>query len=204
MVTKATTKKRPGWGTQSIGQKRPFTPTQVQLIRHTLTEHAKSVAHPRIASDSIMYLALLETALSTCLRSVDLLALRAGDVAGGSFPLKQRKTGRVMMVRLNRRSQEALAAWVGRANLGPNDKLFNFDRQTYGEIVKDWAVLVRADPKHYSTHSMRRTTPAHIYKQTGNVKAAAELLGHANIGNTGVYLGIGTEEAHKLAEEHEI
>lgn len=191
-----------GHRTQSKGRKRPFTQEQVQLIRMSLS-----------ARSEVMQLALLEMAISTCLRAGDLLALKVSDILGSGhgggpiasvFPLKQQKTSRVMSVRLSRRAQDCIYAWIGRANLGPNDRLFKFTRQHYGRLVKDWARAAHLDAKHYSTHSMRRTQPSHLYKRTNNVMAAAELLGHANPTHTGAYLGMTTETAHALTEENEV
>lgn len=192
---------------QSKGQKRPFTQEQVQLIRMSLTAR---LTYPG-SRGSAQQLALLETAISTCLRASDLLALTVDDVAGPVMALrpdtvavKQQKTKRVVSTRLGAKAVQALHRWITEANLGPRDRLFKFTRQYYGRIVKDWARLAHVEPRHYSTHSMRRTQPAHLYKRTNNVKAAAELLGHTNVAHTGAYLGLSTEDAHKLATEHEV
>lgn len=202
-MAKATPKNDRRGGAQSIGQKKAFTAEQIQLIRYKVTEGTKGFG----GGGYLRRLALLETALSTCLRSVDLLALTVADVDHGkadAFILKQKKTGKVMRVRLSTKARVAIHAMIQAENLGPQHRLFRYDRQDYALIVKGWAIDLGLNPKHYSTHSMRRTTPAHLYKKTGNVKAAAELLGHADVSNTGAYLGIGTEEAHQLAGEHEI
>lgn len=185
---------------QSIGQKRPFTKEQVQLIRANL-----------LAQGDWWQTALFETALSTCLRASDVLSLTVADVGAvgsgymnGRFPVKQIKTSRVIMVALSGEAQAAIRAVVQDRNLGPKDVLFHVTRQHYGRIVKDWARLAHLDPKHYSTHSMRRTKPAHIYKLTKNARVAQELLGHADLGHTGAYLGIGINEALEISEEHKI
>ena len=184
---------------QSVGQKRPFTQEQVQLIRANLE-----------AKEEVMQLALLETSISTCLRSSDLLALTAGQVLGvgggiaDKLPIRQQKTGDVVLARLNERARRALSLWVVKADFRASDRLFPFTRQNYGRIIKDWARLAHVDPKHYSTHSMRRTHPAHLYHKTKNVKAAQILLGHSSIAHTGAYLGVDEDTAHNLAEEHEV
>lgn len=185
---------------QSIGQKRPFTKEQVQLIRASL-----------LAQGDWWQTALFETAISTCLRASDVLKLTPADTGGvgpgymnDRFPVQQKKTRRVTMVELSGEAQAAIRAIIESRNLGPKDRLFPVTRQYYGELVKRWARLAHLDPKHYSTHSMRRTKPAHIYKLTKNVKVAQELLGHSDLGHTGAYLGIGIDEALEISKEHKL
>jgi site-specific recombinase XerD len=191
-------------GVKSVGQKRPFTEQQVQLIRFSLIEYTKAHTEFPLHHRGVRDLALFEAAISTCLRASDLLRLKVDQAAGGSFPMKQGKTDKAMLVRVNGRAKEAIATWVQLANLGPGSRLWPIKRREYSDIVKSWAKLAHLDPKHYSTHSMRRTMPAHLYAKTNNVKAASELLGHVDTRNTGRYLGLDTVEAHKLAEEHDL
>lgn len=179
---------------QSIGQKRPFTREQVHLIRVNL-----------LARGDWWETALFETAISTCLRASDLLALTASEVAHqAKVPVQQKKTKRVVLVVISGEAQAAIHQVIEARNLGPKDRLFSISRQHYGNLVKGWARLAHLDPRHYSTHSMRRTKPAHIFRMTRNVKVAQELLGHTDLGHTGAYLGIDNEAAHNLAGEHDI
>lgn len=196
----AKTKAKHGpWGRlQSKGQKRAFSEEQVQLIRATLDIRGE-----------IMQRALLELAISTSLRSSDLLPLRVADVLSvngivDSLPIKQRKTGKVVLARVNQKARERLLAWIQDGGLTKDARLFAFSRQTYGTLVKGWANIAHADPRFYSTHSMRRTAPTHVFKKTKNAAAAARMLGHTNLAETIAYLGVDTDEAHKLAEEHDI
>ena len=194
------------WGRlQSKGQKRAFTEEQVQLIRANLEMQKTYPGH----RGAIREVALLETALSTCLRSSDLLALRVSEVLAGGrivdkIPVKQKKTGKVILVPLRERARLALMAWIQQDGLVNNVRLFDFSRQYYGDIVKTWARMVHADPRTYSTHSMRRTHPTHVYLKTHNAAAASRMLGHDDLAQTIHYLSVGVTEAHKLAEEHEI
>jgi hypothetical protein len=71
-------------------------------------------------------------------------------------------------------SAEALAGSV-RHDL-PDDYLFTrvkkgdkrklLTRDHYREVVKSWARIARADPRAFSTDSLRRTKAAYIYEQT--------------------------------------
>jgi len=51
-------------------------------------------------------------------------------------------------------------------------------------LFKSWLAKARLDPGLYGLHSLRRTFPTHIYQQTGNLRAAQLLLGHASIEST--------------------
>jgi integrase len=63
-------------------------------------------------------------------------------------------------------------------------------------LFKSWLEKARLDPALYGLHSLRRTFPTYIYKQTGNLRAAQLLLGHTSIESTKEY--IGTEQAEAL------
>ncbi len=164
-----------------------------------------------------MQLALFETALSTCLRSSDLLALRfdqllssplgAPEGIANRIDVKQQKTGNVIPVIISENARAALMAykaWIDESETGWKGRVFRIEREHYARYVKEWAKLAHLDPRYYSTHSMRRTRPSHIFSKTRNVKVAAELLGHADLSHTGAYLGLDTEDAFKVAEEHDL
>jgi site-specific recombinase XerC len=56
------------------------------------------------------------------------------------------------------------------------------------------------EPSAYSTHSMRRTKVAQIYKKTGNLRAVQLLLGHTKMDSTVRYLGVDLDDALSLSE----
>jgi site-specific recombinase XerC len=64
--------------------------------------------------------------------------------------------------------------------------------------------LLKLDGALYSTHSIRRTKPAHLYAKTKNLAAVKELLGHANVAAIGVYLGVTSDDARALAKQFPI
>jgi integrase len=182
-----------GWNKgKAVGVKRPFTLEQVQLIRGLLRSRM-----------DLREIALFEVGISTVLRSSDLLNLRAGDVLSQGevreeFDVRQQKTSRNVHVSLSEDARYALAAYIAQEGLTGTDKLWRFGRLRYSQIVKDWARMVNADPRFYSTHSIRRTYPSFIYKQTGSHEVARQLLGHESLARTAVYLGIEQEETHAL------
>ena len=60
------------------------------------------------------------------------------------------------------------------------------------------------DSTAYSTHSLRRTKVAQIYRKTGNLRTVQLLLGHTKIESTVRYLGIEVEDALSLSEQVEL
>jgi site-specific recombinase XerD len=74
----------------------------------------------------------------------------------------------------------------------------------YARIVKKWIGSIGLDPSVYATHSMRRSKPTLIYKQTKNFRAVQLLLGYTNMSSTGRYLVVEVEDALEIAESIEI
>ncbi len=197
-----------GWNKgKAQGQKRPFSLEHVQMIRLGLR-----------AQGHTAQLALFEVALSTMLRAVDLLALTIGDVASGGgiveqLEVMQSKTDDTVRVHLSGAAREALAAYLGREALVQPDcdrRLWTDDngrslkRLRYSKMVKAWAKLAHVDPRFYSTHSMRRTQAAHVYRLTQNHEAVRQLLGHGSLARTSRYLGVGRDDAGEVKRRHEM
>lgn len=74
----------------------------------------------------------------------------------------------------------------------------------YARLVDEWVTGIGLRAEDYGTHSLRRTKPSIIYKQTGNLRAVQILLGHTKIESTVRYLGVDIEDALALAEGTEI
>ena len=135
-----------GWNRgKAVGQKAPFSPDQVHLIRSLLENDARKAellcrAMPSIVAvkqtsrspslRALRDLALFTTAISTMLRARDLLALRVADVCdhdGGILErvtLRQAKTGKAHVVELSRYARDALARWVELSGKSFLDALF--------------------------------------------------------------------------------
>lgn len=195
----AKSRKSGGWNKgEAIGQKRPFTIEQVQLIRQALA-----------AKGDVRGLALFETGIATVLRSSDLLGLRVHTVMSQgeiieTFDVKQKKTGKPVQVSLSEAAKIALKAHIMAAELQDNDLLWKIGRLRHSQIVKEWAKMAYADPRFYSTHSIRRTYPTHIHKVTGSHEVPRQLLGHSDLIRTAVYLGVDKAEAHAVKKRHEM
>jgi integrase len=211
MARKSTRRTRPHrpWNKgKSVGQKRPFTPEQVQLIKRTLD-----------ADGSLRDLALFSTAIDTMLRSIDLLRLTVEDVTDDvghvvdEITIRQQKTGEANVVGVSDYARKVLGRWIIESKKLPEDYLFTrlkgdrrkpLTRDHYRELVKRWARIARADPRAFSTHSLRRTKAAYIYEQTRNIEVIRELLGQKSVSATSAYLNVGKKKALAIARKFDI
>jgi site-specific recombinase XerD len=66
--------------------------------------------------------------------------------------------------------------------------------------VQGWVASIGLDPATYGTHSLRRTKPTLIYRQTKNLRAVQLLLGHTKLERTVRYRGIELEDPLEIAE----
>lgn len=187
-----------------VGKKPPLTPDQVALIRLLLRQ-----------DKAWRDLALFNVALDTSLRGSDLVRLRVSDVATPAgirelIEIRQKKTGarhaRPVQAALSRGTRDSLQAYLAAAQKplhawlftgqGPRWSQSHLSESQLWRLFKSWLDKARLDPALYGLHSLRRTLPTHIHQQTGNLRAAQLLLGHASIESTKDY--IGTEQAEAL------
>jgi len=155
-------------------------------------------------------LALLRVGIDSMLRSSDIVALTVryvmhnGEVVS-QFAVKQTKTSKVVQCDLSDKTRAALADWLNlNPEMTPKDRVFAITTRQHQRIIKGWCALLKLDGALYSTHSIRRTKPAHLYAKTKNLAACKELLGHANVSATGFYLGVTGDDARELARQFPI
>jgi integrase len=194
---------------KAVGQMKPLTPKQVRMIKDALSSKGDL--------KSLRDLVLFSAAIDTMLRSVDLLSLRVEDVQDergeirDRFWILQQKTGKRHLVEISEGTREVLKEWISKGRKFEEDFLFTgtrkgkfqaISREQYALLVKKWIrEFAQADPKEYSTHSLRRTKAALVYKRTGNIEAVRQLLGQHNVNATSVYLNVGQEDALAIARE---
>ena len=158
-------------------------------------------------------LALFNLAIDSKLRGCDLVQLRLLDIGTADHiaprvTVIQQKTGRPVQFEVTTQSRQALMAWIHKAQLGPRDFLFpsrlkpgeHISTRQYARLVRSWVASIGLDAASYGTHSLRRTKPSLIYRQTKNLRAVQLLLGHTKLESTVRYLWIKVEDALELAE----
>jgi site-specific recombinase XerD len=120
----------------------------------------------------------------------------------------QRKTGRPVQFELTEQTRQSVATWLRRVRRTTPDYLFpsrrrrqgHLSTRQYARLVQGWVASIGLDPATYGTHSLRRTKPTLIYRQTKNLRAVQLLLGHTKLESTVRYLGIELEDALEIAE----
>lgn len=189
-----------------VGQKPPLKPKDIWAIRIYLQN-----AH------QVRDLAMFNLAIDSKLRGCDLVNLRVRDVTHGSQVIPramviQRKTQRPVQFELTEPTRTAVATWLAKANLKPEQYLFpsrvacspHVSTRQYARIVHQWVAAAGLDTSAYGTHSMRRTKATLIYKRTKNLRAVQLLLGHTKLESTVRYLGIEVDDALEISEQTEI
>lgn len=189
-----------------VGQKPPLKLKDIWAIRIHLQN-----AH------QVRDLAMFNLAIDSKLRGCDLVNLRVRDVTHGSQVLAramviQRKTQRPVQFELTEPTRAAVAAWIVKGNLKPEQYLFpsrvarspHVSTRQYARIVHQWVAAAGLDTSAYGTHSMRRTKATLIYKRTKNLRAVQLLLGHTKLESTVRYLGIEVDDALEISEQTEI
>jgi integrase len=182
---------------QTRGQKKPFTPAQLDSLRAMLATDLQATA-------------LLNLAVDSMLRSSDLLNLTASQVTGptgirAQFVASMKKEdGRSVVCVLTPKTQAALAAYISAAGLSGEAKLFDFCAMTLQRTIKSWARSLGLDPAAYSGHSLRRTKASVLYDRTRDVERIRLLLGHRWLSSTQAYLGCDVDSALALAQQHDV
>ena len=189
-----------------VGQKAPLKLKDIWAIRIHLQLEKR-----------IRDLARFNLAIDSKLRGCDLVNLRVHDITHGNQILAramtvQRKTQRPVQFELTEPTRAAVAAWIEKAKLKPEQCLFpsrlstspHVSMRQYARIVHQWVAAIGLDSTVYGTHTMRRTKATLIYKRTNNLRAVQLLLGHSKLESTVRYLGIEVDDALEISEQTEI
>ena len=189
-----------------IGQKPPLKLKEIWALRVRLQ-----------LSNKVRELAMFNLALDSKLRGCDLVRLRVRDITHGNQVapraiIMQQKTQRPVQFELTEPTRTALAAWISKAKLSPEQFLFpsrlrdspHVSTRQYARVVSKWVASIGLDPAEYGTHSLRRTKATLIYRRTKNLRAVQLLLGHTKLESTVRYLGIEVDDALEIAEQTEI
>ena len=161
--------------------------------------------------------ALFNLAIDSKLRGCDLVTLRVRDVTTGERVLSrtvivQQKTKQPVQFEITGPTREALANWIGVAQLVPGDFLFpsrlcgfgHLSTRQYARLVKSWVTTIGLDASLYGTHSLRRTKATLIYQRTKNLRAIQLLLGHTKLESTVRYPGVEVEDVLEISEQTEV
>ena len=201
-----------GLKTKPEGPARPLTAEQVTAIGVLLSVGENELLKPDFRTKlKARDWALFWVMISTMLRVSDIVRLRIGDVKDqdgmirDEFTLRQKKTGKMVKCILSQKAKEALRAYFDVSeNMGLGASLFGINVRRIQVLTKKWVNLINLDDTHLSPHSLRRTMPTKVYRETRNIRAAQVMLGHSSIVQTAQYLGIEEMEAIEIFRDHAI
>lgn len=196
-----------GWNKgAAVGPRTAFTKQELRQIGTTLAKDGR-----------LHDLCLLAVGLDTMLRASDLLSLKVGDVCHPNGAIrrqlrrKQKKTKHNVYPALTSGTCHYIRQWVAMSGKRPNHYLFTSDkpidassigRGQYARKVKTWAQWVGRPSAEYSTHSIRRSKPRHMYQQGEDIALISRLLGHKSPAVTLDYLGIEQDQADAATLRH--
>ena len=188
---------------KSVGQKKPFTEDQINILKTLL-----------INKGEIKELALFSLGIDTMLRASDLLSVKVEDVidykddATLCFNVKQDKTKKPLLVKFSPKTGDQMKQLIKAQKKKPTDYLFTcykkkspMTHSTYVRLIKKWCGYLGLDPKNYAAHSTRRTRAVLFFNKTKNLRFVQEALGHDNINSTVQYINIDRDEALSMYEE---
>lgn len=186
----------------------PFNRQSIDLIKRSL-----------YAQKAHRDLALFSLGVDLMLRGGDLVRLKVSDVRDtmgtmkDAVPVRQGKTGKSVKTYVSEATQKALVAMIKADDKWQTDYLFTAERAPHGDhmtettlrrLVKDWARIAHLDASQYSSHSLRRSRPSIIYAETNNIEVCRQLLGHASVAATSMYLNVTDAEVEAIARRFEV
>ncbi len=208
MRSPVSSKKRAWNAGQIVGQKRAFSSEDLAQIEARL-----------LAVENWHDLALLSFGLDTMFRASDLLATQVWQVRYPQGPVRtliarrQQKTRHIVNPVLTPQTRHYLRKWLGVSGKNAADHVFTRSKRSdgspitrahYADLIKTWATWLGHTPAEFSSHSIRRSKPAHMYWAGEDIALISRLLGHKSIANTIEYLGITQHKAESAALRHSL
>jgi integrase/recombinase XerD len=124
----------------------------------------------------------------TGLRISELANLRLCDISNGFIYVRHGKGGKDRAIPLSKRLVKPLKAYIRNNGLSPSDKLFAIKNKELYSIVKKYALAAGIDD--LSPHGLRHFFATTLVERGANIRAVQELLGHARIQTTAIYLDV--------------
>ena len=190
--------------------KNPNHPVPGQVIRVEPIRSVQAIEKiKRVLRDIPRDLALFVFGINTNLRAIDLVSLRVGLVqdlsAGDHFILREKKTGKIRRITINRTVFSALQGWLlhykptdDSACLFPSKKTGHpLKVPTLNNMVKSWCQQAGLQG-NYGSHTLRKTFGyIHRTVHKTDLPTLMVMFNHANQRQTLDYLCIQPEEIHE-------
>ena len=124
----------------------------------------------------------------TGMREAELLNLRLCDIVNRFIYVRRGKGDKDRVIPLSQHLVKPLQAYITAHNINITNKLFSIKSSRLYQIIKNYALAAGIDD--LSPHSLRHFFATTLVEQGAQLRAVQELLGHASIQTTAVYLDL--------------
>lgn len=132
----------------------------------------------------------LVVSLFSGLRVSELLAIRGRDVANGQLAVKRLKKSRATLhaVRIDADPLFDASPLLKLASDCPDILIFPWCRQRVDQFIKRYAELAGLHPSKAHHHVLKHTICMLLWKETGDLSAIQDYVGHKSSSSTLVYM----------------
>jgi len=131
---------------------------------------------------------IILTLAYTGMRASELVHLRPCDIASDFIYVRFGKGEHPRTLPLARTIKEPLQKYIRAHKIRPTDPIFNIKRGRLHVIISGYAR--KAGIRDFSTHSLRHYFATRLLESGANIRQVQELLGHADITTTALYLDV--------------
>lgn len=131
---------------------------------------------------------IVKTLAYTGLRRSELLSLRCQDIKGEFLFIYHAKGNRDRVIPLIKSLKNELTNYITTNHLLPSDRIFQIGPNRLARIVREAAA--RAGLSNITPHQLRHYFATRLIEKGGELRKVQELLGHADISSTAVYIDV--------------
>jgi len=132
------------------------------------------------------------------LRRSELLAIRCRDVREGYLFVYQGKGEKDRVASIPRKLSREILDYIREEGRGPADRLFPIGKTRLDNLVKGYALKAGIDD--LTPHSLRHYFATRLLELGTDLRKVQELLGHADIRTTAIYLDVIPEHLRQTVE----
>jgi integrase/recombinase XerD len=140
------------------------------------------------AKDAERDILIVKVLAFTGVRRSELLSLKCQDIAKGFLFVRQGKGQKDRVIPLIKSLQGDIANYISKHNLVPADRLFPIGANRIDRMVRESAA--RAGLTNITPHQLRHAFATWLTEKGAEIRKVQELLGHADISTTAIYLDV--------------
>jgi len=184
-----------------------------KVLSESEVEGMLRLARTGFGSDAPRLLALVELLYATGLRVSELVSLPRAALRGDPrVLLVSGKGGRERLVPLSEPAMEAVRAYLRAeepctestpARLFPSRSgRGHLSERRFAQMLKELAMGAGLDPCRVSPHVLRHAFATHLLAHGADLRTVQQMLGHADISTTQIYLHVLEHRLHALLRHH--